>query len=76
MSDNEGIKELEKRIELLRSELQKTNLIGNKNLPALAKIVFSFIFFVIMWCSRPDLVIKIIEAFINSFSAIKAVGLQ
>lgn len=75
MSDNHEINELEKRIELLRFELQKTNLIGNKNLPALAKIVFLFIFFVIMWCSRPDLVIKIMEAFINSFGAIKVLGL-
>ncbi len=32
MSDNHEINELEKRIELLRSELEKTNLIGNKNL--------------------------------------------
>ena len=75
MSDNHEINELEKRIELLRSELEKTNLIGNKNLPSLAKIVFLFLFFVIMWCSRPDLVIKIIETFINSFGVAKVVGL-
>jgi hypothetical protein len=75
MSDNHEINELEKRIELLRSELEKTNLIGNKNLPSLAKIVFLFFFFVIMWCTRPDLVIKIIETFINSFGVAKVVGL-
>lgn len=76
MSDNHEINELEKRIELLRSELQKTNLIGNKNLPILAKIVFSFIFFTIVLFTKPELIEKIIAIFVNSFGAVKAVGLQ
>lgn len=76
MSDNHEINELEKRIELLRSELQKTNLIGNKNLPILAKIVFSFIFFTIVLFTKPELIEKIIAIFVNSFGAVKAVCLQ
>jgi hypothetical protein len=75
MSDNQEINELEKRIELLRSELQKTNLIGNKNLPVLAKTFFMFLFFIIMAFLKPELVVKIIEIIINSFGAVKAVGL-
>ena len=75
MSDNHEINELEKRIELLRSELEKTNLIGNKNLPALAKTFFMFLFFIIMAFLKPELVIKIVEIIINSFGAVKAVGL-
>ena len=75
MSDNHEINELEKRIELLRSELQKTNLIGNKNLPILAKIVFSFLFFTIVLFTKPELIEKIVTIFVNSFGAVKAVGL-
>jgi hypothetical protein len=75
MSDNHEINELEKRIELLRFELQKTNLIGNKNLPILAKTFFMFLFFIIMAFLKPELVIKIVEIIINSFGAVKAVGL-
>lgn len=70
MSDNEKINELEKRIELLRSELQKTNLVGNKNLPIIIKYLFIFVFFVVMLITKPDLVEKIFEIF-----AVKAVGI-
>lgn len=69
MSDNHEINELEKRIELLRSELQKTNLIGNKNLPIIIKYLFIFVFFVVMLITKPDLVEKIFQIF-----AVKAVG--
>jgi hypothetical protein len=75
MSDNEEINALEKRIELLNTELQRTNLLGNKNLPALVKYIFLFVFFLIMSFLKPDLVIKIVEIFINSFSTIKTIGL-
>lgn len=75
MSDNPEIDELEKRIEALNSELQKTNMMGNKNLPAIVKSFFIFLFFLIMGFLKPDLVIKIIELVINSFGAVKAVGL-
>lgn len=70
MSDNEEINKLEKRIELLRSELQKTNLIGNKNLPIIIKYLFIFVFFIVMLITKPDLVGKIFEIF-----AVKAVGI-
>lgn len=70
MSDNHEINELEKRIELLRSELQKTNLIGNKNLPIIIKYLFIFVFFVVMLITKPDLVEKIFQIF-----AVKAVGI-
>lgn len=75
MSDNPEIDELEKRIEALNTELQKTNMMGNKNLPAIVKSFFIFLFFLIMGFLKPDLVIKIIELVINSFGAVKAVGL-
>lgn len=65
MSNNPEIDELEKRIDLLNKELKKTNLIGNKNLPAIAKTFFIFLFFIIMSFLKPDLVIKIIELFTN-----------
>ena len=71
MSDNHEINELEKRIELLRSELQKTNLIGNKNLPIIIKYLFIFVFFVVMLITKPDLVEKIFQIF-----AVKAVGIM
>jgi hypothetical protein len=70
MSDNNEINELEKRIELLRSELQKTNLIGNKNLPIIIKYLFVFVFFIVMLITKPDLVEKIFQIF-----AVKAVGI-
>jgi hypothetical protein len=76
MSDNEEIDALEKRIDLLNAELQKSNMIANKNLPVLAKTFFIFLFFMIMSFLKPELVIKIIEILINSFGAIKAVGME
>ena len=74
MSDNPEIDELEKRIEALNAELQKTNMIGNENLPAIVKSFFIFLFFLIMAFLKPDLVIKIIELIINSFGVVKVVG--
>lgn len=71
MSENEEIDALEKRIDLLNAELQKTNLIGNKNLPIIIKTVFIFIFFTIMGFLRPELVEKIFEIF-----AIKMIGIM
>jgi hypothetical protein len=73
MSDNEEIDALEKRIDLLNTELQRTNLLGNKNLPTLVKSFFIFVFFLIMSFLKPDLVIKIVEIFIHSFSSVKAI---
>lgn len=65
--DKEAIEALEKRINALNEELQKTNLLGNKNLPLLVKSFFTFIFLIIMSFLKPDLVIKIIEVIIKSF---------
>lgn len=76
MSDNENIDALEKKIDLLNEELKKTNLIGNKNLPIIAKTFFIFLFFLIMSFLKPDLVIKIIELFGNSAGIIKTVGIE
>jgi hypothetical protein len=71
----EETEKLKKSIDLLQEELKKTNIIGNKNLPILAKTVFLFVFFIIMSFFKPDLVIKIVEVFANAFGAVKAVGL-
>jgi hypothetical protein len=69
------MEKLKKSIELLQEELKKTTLIGNKNLPVLAKTFFLFVFFIIMSFFKPDLVIKIVELFTNAFGTVKAVGL-
>jgi hypothetical protein len=63
----ESIEALEKRINALNEELQKTNLLGNKNLPMLVKSFFAFIFLIIMSFLKPDLVVKIVEIIIKSF---------
>lgn len=72
---NRRIDELEKRIDLLNLELEKSNLLANKNLPILVRIFFIFLFFLIMGIFKPDLVIKIIEISINSIGALKALGI-
>ena len=72
MNDDE-LEELKKRIDLLNDELQKTNMIGNKNLPILVKSFFVFLFFLIMGFLKPDLVIKIVELIIKSFGIIEVV---
>jgi hypothetical protein len=63
------IEELEKRLNALNEELQKSNMIANKNLPLLVKSFFVFLFFLIMSFLKPDLVIKIIQMILNSFGA-------
>jgi hypothetical protein len=63
------IEELEKRIDSLNEELQKSNMIANKNLPILVKSFFVFLFFVVMGFLKPDLIIKIIQMILNSFGA-------
>ena len=72
MNDDE-LEELKKRIDLLNDELQKSNIIGNKNLPILVKSFFVFLFFLIMGFLKPDLVIKIFELIIKSFGIIEVV---
>lgn len=74
MSDNPKIDELEKRIEALNNELQKANMIGNKNLPIIVKSFFVFLFLIIMGIIKPELVIKIFEMLIASFSVSTVVG--
>lgn len=74
MSDNPKIDELEKRIEALNNELQKTNMMGNKNLPIIVKSFFVFLFLIIMGIIKPELVIKIFEMLIASFSVSTVVG--
>jgi hypothetical protein len=72
----EEMEKLKKSVELLQEELKKSNIIANKNLPSLAKAFFVFLFFIIMSFLKPELVIKIVEVFINSFGAVKAVGIE
>ena len=74
LSDNPKIDELEKRIEALNNELQKTNMMGNKNLPIIVKSFFVFLFLIIMGIIKPELVIKIFEMLIASFSVSTVVG--
>jgi len=74
LSDNPKIDELEKRIEALNNELQKANMIGNKNLPIIVKSFFVFLFLIIMGIIKPELVIKIFEMLIASFSVSTVVG--
>lgn len=69
MNDREKIQELEKRIDAMNAELEKSNILANKNLPILVKTVFLFLFFLIMAILKPELVIKIVEIFIKSFGA-------
>ena len=70
MNDTEKIQELEKRIDAMNAELEKSNILANKNLPILVKTVFLFLFFLIMAILKPELVIKIVEIFIKSFGAV------
>ena len=72
MNDDE-LEELKKRIDLLNDELQKSNIIGNKNLPILVKSFFVFLFFLIMGYFKPDLILKIVELIIKSFGIIEVV---
>ena len=72
MNDDE-LEELKKRIDLLNDELQKSNIIGNKNLPILVKSFFVFLFFLIMGYLKPDLILKIVELIIKSFGIIEVV---
>ena len=65
----EEITKLKKSIELLNEELQKSNIIANKNLPTIIKYVFILLFFLIMGILKPELVTKIIEVTINTQSA-------
>ena len=67
------LEELKQRIDMLNAELQKTNIIGNKNLPILVKSFFIFLFFLIMSFLKPDLVIKIVELIINSLGVLEVV---
>ena len=67
------LEELKQRIDMLSVELQKTNIIGNKNLPILVKSFFIFLFFLIMSFLKPDLVIKIVELIINSLGVLEVV---
>jgi hypothetical protein len=70
MNDTDKIQELEKRIDAMNTELEKSNILANKNLPILVKTVFLFLFFLIMAILKPELVIKIVEIFIKSFGAV------
>jgi hypothetical protein len=74
MSNDPKLDELEKRIEALNNELQKANMIGNKNLPIIVKSFFVFLFLIIMGIIKPELVIKIFEMLIASFSVSTVVG--
>ena len=68
--DSEKIANLERRITEMNTELQKTNILANQNLPILVKTIFLFLFFLIMAILKPELVIKIVEIFIKSFGAV------
>jgi hypothetical protein len=65
----EEITKLKKSIELLNGELQKSNIIANKNLPIIIKYVFILLFFLIMSVLKPELITKIIQVVINTQSA-------
>lgn len=64
--NNKEIEQLKQKIENLSQELEKTNIIGNKNMPILVKYFFVFLFFLIMGFLKPDLILKIIEIIVKA----------